>query len=88
MKGVEFINEVQKKLAIPDFVIGSAKVTYENAVSKKLDTKHNLYALACSTIYLFAKRTGVNITLNQLCEFAPVTREEVINAYEDVRKIV
>lgn len=86
MKGVEFMSELQKRLGIPDFVINPSKVTYENAVSRKLDTKHNVYALACATVYLFSKRSGVNVTLNQLCQYAPVTREEVMNAYEELRK--
>ena len=86
MKGIEFMSELQKKLAIPDFVIANSKVTYENAVAKKFDAKHNLYALACATVYLFSKRSGVNLTLNQLCQYAPVTREEVMNAYEELRR--
>ncbi len=86
MKGIDFINDLQKKLGIPDFVVANAKVTYENAVSKKIDAKHNIYALASAAVYLFSKRNGVNITLNQLCEYSPVTREEVMNAYEELRK--
>ena len=87
MKGVDFMMELQRKLGINDFIIANSKVTYENAIAKKLDTKHNVYALACATVYLFSKRNGVNLTLNQLCQYAPITREEVMNAYEDLRKI-
>ena len=87
MKGVEFMIDLQRKLQIPDFIVANSKVTYETAVAKKLDTKHNVYALACATIYMHSKRMGVNLTLNQLCQYAPITREEVMNAYEELRKM-
>ena len=87
MKGVDFIAELQRKLAIPDFVTSSAKVAYENAVAKKLDTKHNIYALSSAAVYLFAKRSGVNITLTQLSQYGPATKEEIMNAHEELRRL-
>jgi len=87
MKGIEFLMELQKKLGLNDFIVANCKVTYENAVARKLDAKHDIYALASAVVYLFAKRNGVNITLNLLCENSPATREEVMDAYEDLRKV-
>ncbi|MBI5391740.1 hypothetical protein HZB00_01935 [Candidatus Woesearchaeota archaeon] len=86
MDGIELLNDLHKKLNLPGRVLSATKILYEQAM-KVVQSKHNPLALAAGSLYLFAKRYGVNVTLTQICEIAPVTREEVIEAYDSLRKM-
>lgn len=87
MKGVELMRSLQMKMQLPDIAVAHCRVLYEKAVSRRFDQKHGIYVLTCAVLYLYARRNGLNITMARLCNHVPVTREEVMNAYEDLRRV-
>ncbi len=87
MDGMELLNDLSKKLTLPERAVTATKTLFEAALKQGLQSKHNVLSLAAGSLYLFAKRYGLNVTLSQICTVAPVTREEVIEAYDTLRKL-
>lgn len=88
MESSPVIQRLQQQLNLGTEVLVQSNNYLRRAVAAKLDAKYNETILACAALYIYCRRNGVHITMAQMCGVVPITREELMNAYEDVRKVV
>ncbi|GEM_PF-3472197 len=88
MEPSQIIPHLQQQLGFNAEVFKQGTLYYQHAVEAKLDKKHNPLVVACASLYVYCRRHGMNITMTHICNIIPITREELMNAYEDVRRIV
>ncbi len=88
MDGSLVLQQLQQRLQLSTDVYAQSAKYLQHAMSAKLDAKFNQTILACVAVYIYCRRNGVNITMSKICDVVPITREELMEAYDTVRKIL
>ncbi len=80
-----FLDVLESKLGLPDFVVENAAYIYRKAMQKKITIGRNSKRLMCASVYAACRQNGVPRSIIDISQAASIRKKEVSKSY---RKLI